>query len=273
MALAHRLTGRGPAVLLLHGIPTCGRLWDLVVPRLAGRFTCVTVDLPGFGDSQPAPRGSDPEWIAGALDELRDGLGIDAWHVVGHDAGATVAVHCAAGWPRRTLGLALLAPPIFPDFRPPWFFRLVRRRGVGGLAAAAVVWRARHGGLRSLIERPGAEADAAVAAFMEPFRGLAGGRRLARLLRWGEPEEVLGRTAARLPEVAAPTLILHGRTDGAIPEEFATRAAAILPRARAVVLDSGHFLPLNLPDEVSRLLAEHLLAGAPGDAARRTTRA
>ena len=45
--------GQGPAILFLHGIPTGGRLWDLVVERLQKHFTCIVVDLPGFGQSPP----------------------------------------------------------------------------------------------------------------------------------------------------------------------------------------------------------------------------
>jgi len=69
---------------------------------------------------------------------------------------------------------------------------------------------------------------------------------------------VLGRTAAILPRVASPTLILHGRRDGAIPQSFAERATAAIPCAEARFFDSGHFLPLNVPAEISRELADFL---------------
>lgn len=263
--MKYRLAGSGPAVLFVHGIPTSGRLWDLVVARLAARFTCVVVDLPGFGESPPHPEARDPRWLAEALEELRVGLDIPAWHLVGHDAGSTVAVHYAAAHAPCVRCLALLSPPIFPDFRPPWFFRLVRLPGVGALCATLVALAAWNGRLQALVETPSAETDAALAAFRRPFRGLAGGRRLAWLLRWGKPSEVLGRTADLLPRVGCPTLILHGLRDGAIPAGFAARAEAIMPQARALLLDSGHFLPLNRPDEVCRHLEGLFEQAAGGD--------
>jgi len=257
----HSVRGSGPAVLFVHGIPTSGRLWDLVVAELAGHFTCITVDLPGYGES-PAPRAADrdPSHLAEQLEGLREELAVPRWHVVGHDAGATIAVHYAAAHADRVERLVLMAPPVFPEFHPPWFFHLLRLPVVGDLVAPLLAFGIWHGGIQALMERPNPGTEAAIAAFRRPFQGLAGGRRLTWLVRWGDPKEVLGRTAALLPRVAASTLILHGRRDGAIPQSFAERAAAIIPRAEARFFDSGHFLPLNVPAEVSRELVGFLRA-------------
>jgi pimeloyl-ACP methyl ester carboxylesterase len=65
---------------------------------------------------------------------------------------------------------------------------------------------------------------------------------------------VLGRIAAMLNRISAPTLILHGERDGAIPISFARRASQTIPDARVLFVDSGHFLPLNLPE----MLADQL---------------
>jgi len=257
----HSVRGSGPAVLFVHGIPTSGRLWDLVVDGLAARFTCITVDLPGFGESPP-PRAADrdPGQLAEQLEALRAELAVPRWHVVGHDAGATIAVHYAAAHADRVARLVLMSPPVFPEFHPPWFFRLLRLPVVGDLAAPLLAFGIWHGGIQALIERPSPATAGAIAAFQRPFHGLAGGRRLAWLVRWGDPVAVLGRTAALLPGVAAATLVLHGRQDGAIPPSFTERAAAAIPHARARFFDSGHFLPLNVPEEISLELAEFLRA-------------
>lgn len=257
--MQHRVVGSGPPILFVHGIPTSGRLWDLVVPALERSYTCVVVDLPGFGESPPpAPDDRDPARLAAALEALRAELGFPRWHLAGHDAGATIAVHYAAAYPQRVDHLVLMSSPIFPEFRPPWFFHLLRLPLAGDLAAPLLVLAMWNGGIQALVEHPGPETDAALAAFRRPFRGLAGGRRLTWLVRWGDPVEVLGRTAALLPRITAPTLLLHGRLDGAIPASFAERAAAIIPQARAVLYDSGHFLPLNQPAEICRELEAFL---------------
>jgi hypothetical protein len=37
--------------LFIHGIPTSGQLWNGVVQKMRGNFTCLAVDLPGLGKS------------------------------------------------------------------------------------------------------------------------------------------------------------------------------------------------------------------------------
>ncbi len=244
--------GNGPPILFIHGIPTGGRLWDFVVEHVRDQHTCVVVDLPGFGESPPLTDGSrDPRRFAEELDKLGRDLGFTSWNVVGHDAGSTIAVHLAAAYPERTRRLALLSPPLFPEFRPPWFFHLLRTPALGEIFAPAIVLAIWNGGIQSIIERTDPALTEILDSFRKPFRGLAGARRLTWLVRWGKPAEVLGRTAALLNKISAPTLILHGRSDGAIPSSFAEKAAQMIPDARVLFFDSGHFLPLNVPDAIS----------------------
>jgi len=156
--------------------------------------------------------------------------------------------------------LALLAPPIFPDLRPPWPFRWLRWPVVGDLLTPLVLPFVWNGGLRSVVEvesggADGQAVDDVVASFAVPFRGWAGARRFLALVRWGDPAEVLGRTAALLPAIQAPTQVLRGVRDNAIPEDFLRRAVAALPQSQGHLLDAGHFLPLDVPERVAALLA------------------
>jgi pimeloyl-ACP methyl ester carboxylesterase len=138
---------------------------------------------------------------------------------------------------------------------------------VGDLLAPLVVAMIWHGGIQSIVDRRDERMAEILASFHAPFRGLSGARRLAWRVRWGDPREVLARTAACLPKITAPTLILHGRSDGAIPETFSHRAAEVLSDARVAVLETGHFLPLNRPREVAGLLRE-FLGEFPGESPR-----
>ena len=258
-----RAIGAGPAVVLLHGIPTCGRLWDDVLERLQSRFTCIAVDLPGFGGSPALANGSrDPVRYAGEVERLRIELQISSWHVIGHDAGAAIAVHYAVGFPERVDRLVLCSPPVFPDFRVPWFFRLMRTPVVGDAVAplmSLAIWRA---GIFRASRRRDPAFRAIVDACHRPFRGWRGVRRFVRLLRWGEPREVLARTAGALSAIDAPTLVLHGRHDGAVPAAFASRAAAIVRNAELAFFDCGHFVPLDAPDAFCARVLQFLDGGA-----------
>ena len=56
--IATRVVGSGPPLLLLHGYPQTRRVWRRVADALADRFTVVTTDLRGYGDSSK-PAGDD----------------------------------------------------------------------------------------------------------------------------------------------------------------------------------------------------------------------
>jgi pimeloyl-ACP methyl ester carboxylesterase len=109
-SLASVRQGAGPTLLLLHGLGSSRAAWEPVLPALARHFDVLAVDLPGFGDSAPAPPGVEPHpaWMAAAVAELLDELGIRRPHVAGNSLGGWVALELAAR--RPVASLALLSP-------------------------------------------------------------------------------------------------------------------------------------------------------------------
>jgi haloacetate dehalogenase len=110
---AVRTSGRGPAVLLLHGFPQNGWCWERVAPELADGHTVVISDLKGVGESR-APRGGplgegySKRDIAAELVEVMAQLGHERFAVVGHDRGARVAYRMALDHPERVERLCVL---------------------------------------------------------------------------------------------------------------------------------------------------------------------
>src|SRR5438445_10816801 len=51
LALHYLVEGRGPAVVLVHGLGGFAASWRHNIPSLAARATVYAVDLPGFGRS------------------------------------------------------------------------------------------------------------------------------------------------------------------------------------------------------------------------------
>ncbi|MCW2716164.1 MAG: alpha/beta hydrolase [Frankiales bacterium] len=99
---ATRWPGRGPAVLLLHGLASSRRFWDLVVPSLAGH-ALLALDQRGHGDSErPDGPYDGATVVADALTAL-DALGLSRVVVVGHSWGASTALRLAASAPERVL--------------------------------------------------------------------------------------------------------------------------------------------------------------------------
>jgi haloacetate dehalogenase len=82
--------GTGPPLLLLHGYPQTHIAWRKVAPALAGDYTLVIPDLPGYGASRP--QAMAPRWtkrrVGSALVALMRVLGYERFSLAGHDRGA-----------------------------------------------------------------------------------------------------------------------------------------------------------------------------------------
>lgn len=95
-------------VVLLAGFPQSSYAWREVIPRLASRFHVIAPDLPGQGDSDFPASGYDTDSVAQSIVALLQQLGIERFHLAGHDIGAWVAWSLAAGYPEKVSRLALL---------------------------------------------------------------------------------------------------------------------------------------------------------------------
>jgi pimeloyl-ACP methyl ester carboxylesterase len=101
---ATRWPGSGPAVLLLHGLASTRRFWDLVVPGLAG-LSVVALDQRGHGESGRPDGPYDGATLVRDVLTALDALGLSRVVVVGHSWGAWTALRLAAEAPHRVLAV------------------------------------------------------------------------------------------------------------------------------------------------------------------------
>ena len=105
----YRRTGGGPElVVCLHGFPQNGRSWEKVAARLAAKFTVISPDLRGAGESQTTSAGFEKKTMAADVHALVVSLGFDRIHLVGHDIGGMVAYAYAAQWPSEVASLTMI---------------------------------------------------------------------------------------------------------------------------------------------------------------------
>src|SRR5947208_2442807 len=104
---ATRWPGRGTPVVLLHGLASQRRFWNLVVPALAG-LPVLAVDQRGHGGSDRPDEGYAVHEAAADLAPALDAVGWSRVVLVGHSWGAAVAAAFAALHPERALALVCL---------------------------------------------------------------------------------------------------------------------------------------------------------------------
>jgi pimeloyl-ACP methyl ester carboxylesterase len=239
-SLEVRDTGRGPALLLVHGFGGAKEDFADHVDALAARYRVVVFDHRGHGESD----GPD-EVAAYSLDRLADdtiqvadALGIDRFRLLGHSMGGMVARRLLLVHPERIEALVLMdtSPGPVPGID----------RDLVDLGASIAI---EHGKdtlkplldeaaaletpsyQRLLLDRPGYQ------EFVDyKWAALSG-------VMWGaiardivhQPDQL-----TRLAEVACPTLVIVGEEDEPFLEVSKVMAATI-PDARLVVVpDAGH---------------------------------
>ena len=239
-ALAYDVTGDGPAVLLVHSGASDRRMWDGLVPLLAGRFRVIRPDLRGYGQTR-APGGRFSH--ARDLGEVLDYAGVEDAIVVGASFGGLVALELALTAESRVRGLVLLAPLLLDQ---DWYedFRSFAAAEDAALEAGDL-----DGAVRLNMERWVAPEHRAAVA---PQQHLAFELQLATEL---EPEELDPPAQARLGEIAAPTVVAVGEHDLQDFRAIAERLAAGVPGARLHrVPGAWHLLSLDEPELVARLV-------------------
>lgn len=118
--ICYSTVGSGPPLVLLHGYPLSGQTWRLLIPTLAGRFTCYAFDLIGFGhSSSPDPFHFSSIGQAQVVQQALAALGVPAYSLLANDSGGWIARELALLEPHRVTRLVMTNTEI-PDHRPPW---------------------------------------------------------------------------------------------------------------------------------------------------------
>lgn len=266
-----RQAGQGDAtLLLLHGTGASMHSFDALQPLLGDRFNVLVPDLPGHGDSgRPRPEQLSPAGMGRAVAALLHVLGTPPVAVVGHSAGAALAVRMAldgllapsvivaingAFLPFGGPVAPLLSPLARLLFAQRWVPHLVARRA----ADAGVV--------RRLIEGTGSRLDdAGVAAYQRLMQrpGHTEGA-LGMMAHWDLPQ--LARDLHRLQ---TPLHLLVGEHDRAVPPPQAQRVKRLYPAATITLLPGvGHLAHEEAPAAVARCLRSLIFTGGGFTGAR-----
>lgn len=99
--------GQGLPVVLLHGLASQRRFWNLVVRRLAG-VPVLALDARGHGDSAQPDTGYDLATVADDVVSAMRAAGLQRAVVAGHSWGGAVALTVAARHPELVAGVVAL---------------------------------------------------------------------------------------------------------------------------------------------------------------------
>jgi 3-oxoadipate enol-lactonase len=251
LELAYCIAGpeNAPPVLFGGSLGTTLEMWEPQVAALSPYLRVITFDHRGHGRSPVPPGPYEIAQMGSDVVALTDRLGLDRVSYTGLSIGGMVGQWLAVNQPERIDRLVLMATSAHPD-------------PTGAFAQRAATVRAAG--------TPEAVADAVVRRWFTPHWSESHGTVAARMRAMITATPAEGYAACceaisaldvreELARISAPTLVIGGAQDLAIPPQHQQAIAAAVPGSRLEIIeDAAHLLSLQHAERVNRLIAEHL---------------
>ena len=230
----------GQPIVLVHGLASNARFWDLVADILSDSFAVIALDQRGHGKSDKPDAGYDFAAVARDLDAVIKALGLVSPVVVGHSWGGNVALEYARTYSSQPTGLCLIDGGTIEISALPGM-TLERAREEMLWANFDVL---PDNTVRAKFERQ--NHIAVIDAFWE------------------------NRPSDLYPHVRCPVLLMPARRGVDDPSDDRRRslqesialAGRLLPTSKTVWLeDTVHDAPLQRPELVASIIAEHIQGG------------
>ena len=117
-----------PAVVLIHGLGLCQRLFDPMLAGFSAPFDLISYDLYGHGDSGPPPQTATLSLYSQQIAGLLDHLGIARAALVGFSIGGMINRRFALDHPERLSALAIWNSPTTAARKPSSWSKTAPRR-------------------------------------------------------------------------------------------------------------------------------------------------
>ncbi|MCL4871154.1 MAG: alpha/beta fold hydrolase [Anaerolineae bacterium] len=252
--LTYQDSAGGIPLLLIHGFPLSGRMWDLQFPDLAEVSRLIAPDLRGHGSSMATPPPYTMTQLAVDCANLLDDIGINRpFAVAGLSMGGYIAFELFRQYPGMVAGLILAGTKATPD----------NAEGKKGRDAAAALVQAQ--GVEALVEQMLPKLFAP-ATYQEDPDLIAFTR---EMMLETSVEGAIGALAAMrerpdstptLTEIEIPTLIIHGAEDQIIPQaESEAMHQGIAGSQLVIIPAAGHLMNLEQPELFNEAVTNFLL--------------
>jgi (E)-2-((N-methylformamido)methylene)succinate hydrolase len=251
-----RISGAGPALILLHGVGLNQSIWAEQVKAFAHSRLVVTYDLLGHGRSAAVPENATLENWVHQLVNLVEELKLERFSLVGFSFGGMIAQAYAAKHTDRIEKLILMSTVYdrSEEERASVSARLemAQREGPHAIIGAALS--------RWFSQEFAAEFPVVIEGYERMLRNNDAGSFLAAYRCFATGDRQLVDMISR---ISCPTLVMTGEVDGGSTPDMARRLAATIPSARCFLIPQGrHMMPVERPEEVNSVLHHFLNGGS-----------
>lgn len=244
--ISYQISGKGEALLLLHGFCEDSRIWDRYSEYFSEKYTVIRPDLPGFGKSDFVAEISIEE-MAQIVFEILKTENFENCLFVGHSMGGYVAMAFAEKHPESLKALCMFHSHPFEDIEEKKMNRrktidFMNKWGVAPFVKELVAhlfakdFRKNNPEIvQKLIDRASAYSKEALIAATEA------------MIKRKDRSEIL-------KNFKKPVLFIVGEFDEAIPEEFSRRQLMLNSGATYCILPVGHMGMFEAEEETLSVL-------------------
>ena len=256
LRIAYLEGGKGDALVLLHGFGANKDNWTRFAKHLTPHFRVIAPDLPGFGESSAHPEADYTISVqVERVKALVRALGITSLHLGGSSMGGSIAGAYASTYPEEVKSLLLFAPGGVASSEPSEMQRQLRE-GKSNPLVAKNLEDYEHLLDFVFVKRPFIPGPIKKYLIQEAIEHQPLNSKIFKQLSSSRdvlPLEVL------LSDLPVPTLVVWGAYDRVLHVSGAKILEAVMPNAKAAVMDAvGHLPMIEKPKETAGLYLSFL---------------
>lgn len=245
----YEIHGEGEPLLLLHGLGSSTRDWELQTGHFSNHFQVITMDLRGHGQSGKPPGPYSVRLFAADAAELMKILSGHPAHILGISLGGMVALQLAVDYPDLCKSLVVvnstaeMKPKTLNEIFALWqrflIVQLLGMRKMGQVLGERFFPEPEQAAIREIFINRWAENDKP--AYQQAMKAVVG---------WSVLEQ--------LGEIRCPTLVLGAEGDY-FPTADKEAYTRLIPNARLEIIpNTRHALPAEKPEEFNQLIVNFL---------------
>ncbi|PJZ67029.1 alpha/beta hydrolase [Leptospira wolffii] len=256
----YRDEGRGPVIVLLHGVCASLHTWDGWTERLKSKYRIVRIDLPGHGLTGP-PEDIDKlnlEEGVEVLDRFVKYLNIDQFYLVGNSMGGYISWNYSLKYPKKVRKMILIDAAGYVQPMPDMI-----ALGSHPLVSPFARYMLPSFLVEKSVEDVYGDSSKATGEIRDRYVDLSfrKGNRLAYNYFFRTAREKFSdpKVSDGIKSISVPTLILWGKNDKWLKLEYAQNWQKDIPNSKFIAYEGAGHIPMEeIPDETSKDLRAFL---------------
>lgn len=255
--------GKGPPVLLLHGLGASLEWWKLNLTSISQNHRTIAIDFLGFGFSSKPKEEFNTSLVTRFMHSLLDAFNLDKVTLVGNSFGGYIALITALCFPERVDRIVLVDSVGFGK-EISLLLRVASHYPVGELALATRSRLTARLMLSRLFYDSKKLPDDLIECALRVFEQRQARKICLEVLHQGVDSKGLKEKIWRplleeIPHLSHQTLIIWGVDDKIVPLSQARRGLALIKNAHLVIFEKcGHLPQLEWPDKFNRSVLHFL---------------